>query len=69
MSIIPFVGATAEKLREGEVERALSPEMIEFADHLAELLAAEFVRAMKEQGDEGGGVCEVLEREPAGAEH
>jgi hypothetical protein len=27
------------------------------------------VRALKEDGDAGGGVCEVLEREPAGAEH
>jgi len=43
----------------------LSDGMIAFADHLAELLAAEFVRAMKEESDAGGGVCEVLERESA----
>jgi hypothetical protein len=44
-----------------EPTEVLSSEMIEFADHLAELLAEEFVRAMKEASDEGGGLRKVLE--------
>lgn len=63
------MGAPARAVKIPERYDALSDEMIEFADHLAELLAAEFVRAMKEGDNEGGGVCEVFEREPAGAEH
>ena len=62
------VGAAANA-KKPESDGALSEEMIAFVDHLAELLAEEFVRAMKEDDDAGGGVCEVLEREPAGAEH
>jgi hypothetical protein len=62
------VGAAAVA-KKPESDGALSEEMIAFVDHLAELLAAEFVRAMKEDDDAGGGVREVLEREPAGAEH
>ena len=63
------MGAAAKRREEGAQVAALSAEMIEFADHLAELLAAEFVRAMKEGDDAGGGVCQVFEREPAGTEH
>ncbi|MBK8998853.1 MAG: hypothetical protein IPM35_24285 [Myxococcales bacterium] len=62
------VGAAANA-KKPESDGALSEEMIAFVDHLAELLAAEFVRAMKEDDDAGGGVREVLEREPAGAKH
>lgn len=46
------MGAAARKLEEIEAN-TLSPEMIEFADHLAELLAEEFVLALKEDGHEG----------------
>lgn len=58
------MGEPARKLEEFG-EKALSPEMIAFADHLAELLAEEFVRAMKEGQDEGSSVRSILEREPA----
>jgi hypothetical protein len=63
------MAAAAKTLKEAEGGQALSEEMVAFADHLAELLAEEFVRAMKEESDEGSGLCEVLERESAGAEH
>jgi hypothetical protein len=58
------MGEAARKLEEIEAQ-ALSPEMIAFADHLAELLAEEFVRAMKENDDEGSSVRSVLKRESA----
>jgi len=48
---------------------ALSAEMLQFVDHLAELLAEEYAAALKEERDASGGLCEVLEREPTGAEH
>ncbi|MBK6515657.1 MAG: hypothetical protein IPG04_16530 [Polyangiaceae bacterium] len=68
----------ARKVRDGEAADAdgrgpLSAEMVDFVDHLvdhlAELLAAEFAASMKGGRDAGGGVCEVLEREPTGTEH
>src|SRR5258706_6285021 len=62
------VGAAAVVLAD-EATEVLSSEMIDFVDHLAELLAEEFVRATKEASDEGSGVREGLERESAGAEH
>jgi len=61
--------SAATKIRTEAAEEAISQEMLEFADHLAELLAEEFVRAMKEDSDASGGVCKVLERESAGTEH
>ena len=47
----------------------LSDEMMQFVDHLAELLAEEFAAALKEERDASSRVCQVLEREPARAEH
>jgi hypothetical protein len=43
--------------------------MMQFIDHLAELLAEEFAAALREERDASGGVCEVLERAATGAEH
>lgn len=66
-----IVGAAA-KLRGGPDEAresALSPEMVAFADHLAELLAAEFAAAMKEGADASSDLRPVLERESEGTEH
>ncbi|MBL9027039.1 MAG: hypothetical protein JNL21_32890 [Myxococcales bacterium] len=61
------MGAAAKL--EGKGEAVVSSEMVEFVDVLAELLAAEFIKAQKEASDAGSGLREVLEREPAGAEH
>ena len=47
----------------------VSPELLEFAEHLAELLAEDYSRRLKESSDASGSVCTVLEREPTGAEH
>jgi len=63
------MGAAAKILDESEREAPLSPEMMEFVDHLAELLAEEFAVAWKEGSDASSGVCEVLERAATGAEH
>jgi hypothetical protein len=66
-----IVGAAAKLRGDGEAadESALSPEMVAFADHLAELLAAEFAAAMKEGADASSDLRPVLERESEGAEH
>ena len=45
------------------------PELLDFAEHLADLLAEDCAQRMKEKADAGGSVCEVLEREPTGTEH
>jgi len=64
------MGAAAKVLNgEGARDGALSDEMMQFVDHVAELLAEEFVAALKEEGDAGSGVRAVLEREPTRAEH
>ena len=47
----------------------VSPELLEFAEHLAELLAEDYSRRMKESSDASSSVCAVLEREPTGTEH
>ena len=62
------MGAAA-KLREGEGASPISEEMLQFIDHLAELLAEEYAAALKEERDASSSVCAVLEREPARAEH
>jgi hypothetical protein len=62
------MGAAA-RLREGEGATLISDEMLQFIDHLAELLAEEYAAALKEERDAGSSVCTVLEREPARAEH
>jgi hypothetical protein len=62
------MGAAA-KLREGEGASLISDEMLQFIDHLAELLAEEYAAALKEERDAGSSVCAVLEREPTRAEH
>jgi hypothetical protein len=62
------MGAVA-RLQEGEGASRLSDEMLEFIDHLAELLAEEYAAALKEERDASSSVCAVLEREPARAEH
>jgi hypothetical protein len=48
---------------------SVSPEMLDFAGHLADLLAEDYARRMKETADEGSSVRTVLEREPTGTEH
>ena len=63
------VSAVRKLVEPFESREVLSDEMMAFADHLAELLAAEFVRAIREGNDESSGVREVLERESEGAEH
>ena len=64
------MGATVKVLNgEGARDCAISDEMMQFIDHVAELLAGEFVAALKEEGDAGSGICEILEREPTRAEH
>jgi hypothetical protein len=63
------MGAAAKSTTASETSGVLSDEMIEFVDHLAELLAEEFAAALKEERDASSGVCEVLEREPARTEH
>jgi hypothetical protein len=70
MSIIFRMGA-AKSLRGNETAPGvLSEDMIQFVDHLAELLAEEFAAALKkEEGNAGSDLCAVLEREPAGTEH
>ena len=54
------MGAAA-KLREGEGAGPISEEMLQFIDHLAELLAEEYAAALKEERDAGSSVCAVLE--------
>jgi len=54
------VGAVAVAPADESTE-VLSSEMVDFADHLAELLAEEFVRAMKEASDESCRVRQVFE--------
>jgi hypothetical protein len=63
------MGAAAKIVDESERTGPLSQEMMEFVDHLAQLLAEEFAAAWKEGRDAGSGVCEVLERAAAGTEH
>jgi hypothetical protein len=60
----------ARTLKADERRGSLSAEMEQFVDHLADLLAEEFAAALlKEEGDAGSDLREVLEREPTGAEH
>jgi len=63
------VGAAARLLKEGEGAGLLSEEMLQFIDHLADLLAEEYAAVLKEERDASSSVCAVLEREPARAEH
>jgi hypothetical protein len=62
------MGAAA-RVREGEGASLISDEMLQFIDHLAELLAEEYAAALKEERDAGSSVCAILEREPARTEH
>jgi hypothetical protein len=63
------VGAALKLSSKAQGDAALSDEMLQFVDHLAELLAEEFAAALKEQRDASSGVREVLEREPEATEH
>jgi hypothetical protein len=63
------VGAAAKALHSGEDTNLLSDEMLQFIDHLAELLAEEYAAALKEERDASSRICAVLEREPARAKH
>ena len=64
-----WMGAASKLTAEHTNKGPLSDEMIEFVDHLAELLAEEFAAVLKEERDASSGVREVLEREPTRAEH
>jgi hypothetical protein len=66
-----FRMGAAKFLRDGETAPGvLSEDMVQFVDHLAELLAEEFAAALKkEEANAGSDLCAVLEREPARAEH
>jgi len=63
------MGAAAKVRDEVDTTSPLSDEMLQFVDHLADLLAAEFAAAMKEERDAGSDLREVLQREPKGTEH
>jgi hypothetical protein len=63
------VGAAAKTLRAGDDASPLSAEMLDFIDHLADLLAEEYAAALKEERDASSSLREVLEREPTRAEH
>ena len=62
------MGAVVFKLQIQGLE-LVSPELLDFAEHLADLLAEDCAQRMKEKADAGSSVCEVLEREPTGTEH
>jgi hypothetical protein len=65
----PWMGAALKTKSEQVSAELLSESMLQFVDHLAELLADEFAMAMKEESYASSSVCAVLEREPKGAEH
>jgi hypothetical protein len=56
-------------VQQGDGASLLSEDMLQFIDHLADLLAEEYAAALKEERDAGSSVCAVLEREPTRAEH
>ena len=47
----------------------VSPELLEFAEHVSDLLAEDYSRRMKVSSDASSSVCAVLKREPTGTEH
>ena len=63
------MGAAAKVLEREESASSISEGMLQFIDHLAELLAEEYAAALREERDAGSSVCAVLERESARAEH
>ena len=55
------MGAAPMTAKESEAPGPPSEEMLQFVNHLAEILAEEFAAALKEERDAGSRVCEVLE--------
>lgn len=58
--------------RAKEVEQEaglLSEGVLQFLDHVADLLAEEYAAALKEERDASSDLREVLEREPTRTEH
>jgi hypothetical protein len=62
------MGAVVFKLQIQGLE-SVSLELLDFAEHLADLLAKDYAQRMKEKADARSSVCEVLEREPTGTEY
>ena len=50
------MGAAARVLEQEESASSISEEMLQFIDHLAELLAEEYASALREERNAGSGV-------------